>query len=97
MLLVTREFAGHPALSEYQLLIVPAGDEYSANVVSVNNHLLIPAGYSRTRALLEPLGKLIVELDVSEFRKMDGGLTCTASAHKWAVSALWRIAIRFVS
>ena len=76
VLLVTREFASHPALGQYELLIVPAGDEYSANVLSVNNHLLIPAGYPRTRALLEPLGKLIIEIDVSEFRKMDGGLTC---------------------
>lgn len=75
-LLVARAFVGHPALAGFRQLAVAAGDEYSANVLWVNERLLMPAGFPRTRALLEPIGTPIVELDVSEFRKMDGGLTC---------------------
>ena len=36
----------------------------------------MPTGYPQTRARLERLGVPILELDVSEVRKMDGGLTC---------------------
>jgi len=42
----------------------------------VNDTLIHPQGFPRTRQQLEPLGLRIVELDVSEARKMDGGLTC---------------------
>jgi dimethylargininase len=76
VLLVTREFAHHHALADFRRIVVEEGDEYSANVLWVNDHVLIPAGYPRTRSLLEPLGMQILELDVSEMRKMDGGLTC---------------------
>jgi dimethylargininase len=76
VLLVTREFAHHDALVGFRLVVVEEGDEYSANVLWVNDHILVPAGYPRTCSLLEPLERQIVELDMSEMRKMDGGLTC---------------------
>jgi dimethylargininase len=75
-LLVTREFAGHDALAGFRLLIVDEGDEYSANALWVNDRILVPAGFPQTCRLLESLGRRIVEIDVNEFRKMDGGLTC---------------------
>ena len=75
-LLVTREFAHHDVLAGFRRIVVEEGDEYSANVLWVNDRILVPTGYPRTRSLLEPLERLIVELDMSEMRKMDGGLTC---------------------
>lgn len=75
-MLVTRDFAGHPAISDFRQIICPEGEEYAANTLLVNDTLIMPTGYSRTRALLESLGLPIVELDTSEYRKMDGGLTC---------------------
>ncbi len=75
-MLVTADFAGHPAIAGYRQIVCPAGEEYAANTLLVNGTLIMPTGYARTRALLEPLGLPIVELDTSEYRKMDGGLTC---------------------
>jgi dimethylargininase len=68
--------AGHPALAAYELVRVDAGEEYAANCVRVNDHLLLPAGYGRLSARLAGLGYTVVELPMSEFRKMDGGLSC---------------------
>lgn len=89
-LILTPEFAGHPTLSDYRQIVVENADAYSANVLRVNDHLLIPAGYPRTRGLLEPLRIPLIELEVSEMRKMDGGLTCLslrlemeAASEKW--------------
>ena len=51
-------------------------ESYAANTLLVNQHLLMPAGYPKTRKQLETLDLKIIELEVSEVRKMDGGLTC---------------------
>ena len=62
----------HPANT-----IVPDQDEsYSANCLRVNDYLLIPKGFPKSRKKIQELGYNIIELEMSEFRKMDGGLTC---------------------
>jgi dimethylargininase len=55
---------------------VPPGESYAANCVRVNETVLIAAGFPVTCALLGELGYPLAPLDVSEFRKMDGGLSC---------------------
>ncbi len=56
--------------------IVAPGEEYAANCVRVNDVVLVAAGYPHLRAALAGAGYASVALDVSEFRKMDGGLSC---------------------
>lgn len=53
-------------------------DAYAANCLPVNQHLLIPSGYpTLAGALAAALPDLNFHLlDMSEFEKMDGGLTC---------------------
>lgn len=75
-MLVTADFAGHPAIEGFRQIVCPAGEEYAANTLLVNGTLIMPAGYPRTRESLAALGMPIVQLDTSEYRKMDGGLTC---------------------
>jgi dimethylargininase len=75
-LLVTAEFAGQQQLKDYRQIVVGKGEEYAANTLFVNGRLLMPKGYPQTRKQLEILEYEIIELDVSEVRKMDGGLTC---------------------
>jgi dimethylargininase len=75
-LLITECFSGHKAFGEYNKIIVNRAEEYAANVLWINGHLLIPKGFPDTKTKLETLDLNIIELDVSEMRKMDGGLTC---------------------
>ncbi|MCK9239484.1 arginine deiminase-related protein [Desulfocurvus sp.] len=75
-LLATPDFAGLPVLAGYDVLVTPAGEDYAANTLYVNGTLLTPAGFPGVRRLLDGLGLPVVELDMSETRKMDGGLTC---------------------
>jgi dimethylargininase len=75
-ILVTQDFACHEALNGYNKIIVDQEEEYSANTLWLNDHLLLPGGFPNTRTKLESLGLPIIELDVSEMQKMDGGLTC---------------------
>jgi dimethylargininase len=68
--------AGHPALRGRDIVRVAQGDEYAANCVRVNDRLLVPAGFPRMHDALEALGYSVTPLDMSEFQKMDGGLSC---------------------
>jgi dimethylargininase len=36
----------------------------------------MPSGYPRTRALVEQAGYAVLVVDMSEFQKLDGGVTC---------------------
>ncbi|MGA8533665.1 MAG: arginine deiminase family protein [Candidatus Tumulicola sp.] len=55
---------------------VTPGEEYAANCVRVNDVLLVASGHPHLLADFARLGYATVALDVSEFRKMDGGLSC---------------------
>jgi dimethylargininase len=55
---------------------VPEDEEYAANSILVNEKVLMPAGYPKTRKMLMRLGYDILPVDTSEFRKLDGGLSC---------------------
>ena len=62
----------HPA----NTIILDPDEYYSANCLRVNNYLLIAKGFPKSKKKILELGYNIIELDMSEFRKMDGGLTC---------------------
>lgn len=75
-LLVTPDYAEREEFKAYSKVILDKKEGYAANTLWINGTLLTPAGFPQVRAKLEPLGLPIIELDVSEVRKMDGGLTC---------------------
>jgi dimethylargininase len=75
-LIAWRELAGHEALRGWEVVEVPEGEAYAANCIRVNDTVLIAQGFPKTAALLRGLGHDVAELDMSEYRKMDGGLSC---------------------
>ncbi|WP_226860204.1 dimethylarginine dimethylaminohydrolase family protein [Desulfoluna spongiiphila] len=75
-LLVTETFQDRSELEGYTLLVLDPEEEYAGNTLLINDTLIMPKGYPKTRAKLEALELPIVEIDTSETRKMDGGLTC---------------------
>ena len=75
-LLACGEFLEHPLLSGFEIVPVPANEAYAANSIWINGRVLVPAGFPRTRENIEALGYETVAVDVSEFRKLDGGLSC---------------------
>ena len=68
--------AAHEALRGWEVVPVPPGEEYAANCVRVNDAVLVARGFPATAGLLGGLGYEVVPLEMSEFRKMDGGLSC---------------------
>lgn len=75
-LLACGEFLGKPEFKKFNVLKVKTDEAYAANSVWINGIVLVPAGYPKTRALIESAGYAVRTVDVSEFRKLDGGLSC---------------------
>lgn len=75
-MVVAGEFVEHPLFESYEKLVIPSEDEYSANCILVNDYVIIPAGFTRTTELLQSNGYQTIELEMSEFQKQDGGLSC---------------------
>jgi dimethylargininase len=68
--------AGHPALSSHEVVPVSPAETYAANCVRVNDRLLFAAGHPRLEGTLRAMGYDLLLLEMSEFQKMDGGLSC---------------------
>jgi len=75
-LVVMEEMAANEQFRNYQRIVVPARDTYAANCVRVNDRVLIAAGFPQLAADLTQRGFHPLVLDMSEFQKMDGGLSC---------------------
>lgn len=76
LLLTAGEFIGHPTFADFKTIPIDLKDAYSANCIYVNGTVLIPAGYPVTKNKIEAAGLPTLEVEVSEFRKIDGGLSC---------------------
>jgi dimethylargininase len=75
-LLVSPFFDAAPELAGYERIVVEDDEAYARNCLLINDTLLVPSGFPGTLARIKALGIPHVLLEMSEFRKLDGGLTC---------------------
>ncbi len=59
-----------------RVLEVPPGEEAGANVLRVNDALIVGAGFPRLHDLLDGYGARLVPLENTEIAKIDAGFTC---------------------
>lgn len=64
------------ALAHHEMIAVAAAEIYAANAVRVNDEVLIASGFPAVAGALARLRYRVRSLDMSEFAKMDGGLSC---------------------
>ncbi len=76
VLVVMDELAGRKEFCGYDLIRVASDVSYACNCVLVNDRVLIAEGFPRLHEDLASRNYLALALDMSEFRKMDGGLSC---------------------
>ncbi len=75
-MLITNAFKDKPEFRKYNLILVDDDESYAANSLWVNGKVLVPKGFPKTKGKIEGVGYSTIEVDVSEFRKLDGGLSC---------------------
>lgn len=75
-MVVCGEFLSHSEFRKFNIIEISEEESYAANCVWANNKVIVPAGYPIAKRKLVDAGYSVIEVDVSEFRKLDGGLSC---------------------
>ncbi|HSD62354.1 MAG TPA: arginine deiminase-related protein [Ignavibacteriaceae bacterium] len=75
-LLLTSDFINKKEFQKFNKISVDDGESYAGNSLWINDRVLVPKGFPKTKAKIEQAGYNVIEVDVSEFRKLDGGLSC---------------------
>jgi dimethylargininase len=65
-----------PLFPGYEVLVTPEGEEHSANLIRVNDRILMGEGIPRTAALLAERGHEVAQTPALEIAKIDAGLSC---------------------
>lgn len=75
-MLTTKEYEHHPTLNSFTKLVIEEKEAYAANSLNINDTIIIPSGYNNTREMIVNNGFEVMALNISEFQKCEGALTC---------------------
>jgi dimethylargininase len=70
--------ADFEAFRGYEIVRLHPKENHAANCLRINDYVVISAGVPRFESTVRKLGYPVIALDMSEFRKMDGSLSCTS-------------------
>lgn len=76
VLLVTGEFINNIEFKKFNKIVIDEEETYSANCIRVNDYVLVPAGYTKTKEKIKAAGFKVIVVDTSEYIKVNGGLSC---------------------
>jgi dimethylargininase len=74
--IVDRRFVEPTLFASYRVVDVAPDEPQGANVLDVGDALLVPASAPRTATALRKRRYTVQSVDISEFEKAEGGLTC---------------------
>ena len=75
-LLACGEFVDKPEFQKFNIIDIPQEESYAANSIWVNGTVIMPKGFPKTKQLVQDAGYKVDALDVSEYQKLDGGVSC---------------------
>ena len=75
-MLVTAKMNQIEAFQQYNRFVIPPEEVYAINSLNINGVVIVPKGYPTTLKIITDLGYSVKLMDCSEFRKIDGSLTC---------------------
>ena len=75
-ILSTKRLQNSGCFDGYQVINVADGEEASANAIRVNDHVIMPAGFPMTKAILEEHDYKVKVINNTECAKLDGGMSC---------------------
>ncbi len=75
-IVVTERFAKHAVLNKFKKLVIPVDEEYAANTLTINNHVLVSSRHPKSIQMLKDAGFEVLSVDMSEFEKCEGAITC---------------------
>ncbi|NHJ02885.1 MAG: hypothetical protein EAX86_12180 [Candidatus Heimdallarchaeota archaeon] len=76
LLIGTRKFSHHPIFQKFKVLVVKEEEKYAANTLTIGNVVIMPIGSPEAQFLVEKEDYEVITLDMSEFQKCEGAITC---------------------
>lgn len=74
--LVNREMIDAARLEGFDLVDAPVEERWAANALLIGETVILAESFPKTKALLESRDFKVETVDVSEFEKAEGGVTC---------------------
>lgn len=75
-LVISGEFLKHDEFKQFNQIKIDPQESYAANCIWVNDTVIIPSGFPNSKSAIEDAGYKTLTVNVSEFQKLDGGLSC---------------------
>jgi len=75
-LLTFGEMNTHADFTQFNRIEIDSNEGYAANSVWINGTVLVPKGFPKALGAIQQLGYKTREVAMSEFQKLDGGLSC---------------------
>lgn len=81
-LVITGDLLNNPVFDKYNKVIASEEEAYAANVAWINGTVLMAQGYPKLEKQIKDLGYDVIAIDNSEFKKIDGSITCLSLRFK---------------
>lgn len=81
-LVITGDLLNNPVFDKYNKVIASEEEAYAANVAWINGTVLMAQGYPKLEKQIKDLGYDVITLNNSEFKKIDGSITCLSLRFK---------------
>ncbi len=75
-MLVCGEFVAKEAFRQFNRIVIPEDEAYAANCIWVNGKVIVPDRFPAVEKKIREAGYEVLRVDTSEYRKLDGGLSC---------------------
>ena len=75
-MLVSGEFVTKPDFADFNKIEIPEDEAYAANCIWMNDKVIVPEGYPTVEKSIRDAGYEVLLVDTSEYKKIDGGLSC---------------------
>lgn len=77
-LLANRLWFDASPFSDFEWIEVDPAEPHAANALALQDTIVFPASFPKTRARIEEAGFHVTPLDISELQKAESGLTCSS-------------------
>ena len=75
-LLISGEFVNNSEFSNFNKIVIDLSEAYAVNSLWINGNVIVPEGFPQTAEKIKQAGYPVIYAEVSEFQKLDGGLSC---------------------
>lgn len=75
-MIISGDLINHPEFKKYNIIRIEEDEADATNCVWINGTVLVRKGFPKITASIEAAGYKTIKIDNSEFRKLDGALSC---------------------